>query len=66
MFSEVNGMGIVTDIVGEEVYYTIFAANTIYHKQLKDIVWNNRNWRWETSGLGGRSRYTPGGDRCHS
>jgi hypothetical protein len=24
----------------------------IYRKKIKDVVWNERNWRWETSGLG--------------
>jgi hypothetical protein len=54
VFSDVNGggIGVVTEIVGDEVYYTMFPPNVIYHKKLKDVVWNDRNWRWETSGLG--------------
>lgn len=54
VFSNVNGggIGIVTEIVGEEMYYTMFSPNVIYHKKVKDVVWNERNWRWETSGTG--------------
>jgi hypothetical protein len=54
VFSDVNGggIGVVKEINGDEMYYTLFSPNVIYHKTLKDIVWNERNWRWETSGLG--------------
>ena len=54
MFSELNGggIGVVTKIDGEEMYYTLFNADTIYHKKVKDVVWNEGNWRWETTGLG--------------
>lgn len=46
-----GGIGVVKAIEGEEVRYVLFNA-TVYHKKLKDVVWNERNWRWETSGLG--------------
>jgi hypothetical protein len=54
VFSDVNGGGIavVKEIDGEELYYMLFAPNVVYRKKLKDIVWNERNWRWETTGLG--------------
>lgn len=54
VFSGVNGggIGVVTEIKGQDVYYTMFAANVIYHKKVKDVQWSERNWRWETSGLG--------------
>ncbi|MGH7224949.1 MAG: hypothetical protein ACRELF_17130 [Gemmataceae bacterium] len=54
VFSDVNGggIGVVKEIKGEELYYTLFAPNVVYRKKLKDIVWNERNWRWETTGLG--------------
>ena len=42
----------VTEIDGEEMYYTLFHPNVVYHKKVKDVVWNKRNWRWETTGLG--------------
>ena len=47
-----GGIGVVKEIDGEELYYTLFAPNVVYRKKLKDIVWNEQNWRWETSGLG--------------
>lgn len=54
VFSEVNGggIGIVTEIDGDEVQYTLFNANIVCHKPMKEIAWNERNWRWETTGLG--------------
>jgi hypothetical protein len=54
VLSDVNGggIGVVKEIDGEEIYYTMFAPNMVYHKKLKDIVWNDHNWRWETTGLG--------------
>ena len=54
VFSDVNGggIGVVKEINGDEMYYTLFSPNVIYHKKLKDVAWNERNWRWETSGLG--------------
>ncbi len=54
VFSEINGGGIaiVVEIVGDEVCYAFFNANVVYRKKVKDVIWNERNWRWETSGLG--------------
>lgn len=54
VFSDVNGggIGVVREINGDEMYYALFSPNVIYHKKVKDVVWNERNWRWETSGLG--------------
>jgi hypothetical protein len=54
VFSDVNdgGIGLVKEIDGNETYYTLFSPNVIYHKKVKDVLWNERNWRWETSGLG--------------
>ena len=54
VFSDVNGggIGVVTDISGDDVYYALFSPNVIYQKKVKDVVWNERNWRWETTGLG--------------
>lgn len=68
VFSDLNGggIGVVKEISGDEVYYTLFSPNAIYHKKLKDIVWNNRNWRWETRGLGSMRKLALGGDRCLS
>jgi hypothetical protein len=56
VFSDVNGggIGIVQEIDGEEMYYTLFSPNVIYHKKVKDVKWNEKNWRWETTGLGYR------------
>jgi len=34
------------------MFFTMFNPNVIYHKKLKDVQWNERNWRWETSGTG--------------
>jgi hypothetical protein len=34
------------------MYYTLFRPNVIYHKKVKDVVWNEQNWRWETTGTG--------------
>ena len=54
VFSEVNdgGIGLVREIDGDEIYYTMFSLNVIFHKKVKDVVWNERNWRWETNGTG--------------
>lgn len=68
VFSDVNGggIGVVKEIDGDEMYYTLFNPNVIYHKQIKDVVWNERNWRWETNGLGSMRKLALGGDRCLS
>jgi hypothetical protein len=54
VFSSVNGggIGVVKEINAEELYYTLFAPDVVYRKKLKDIVWNEQNWRWETTGTG--------------
>jgi len=54
VFSDVNGggIGVVREIDGDEMHYTLFSQNVIFRKKVKDVVWNERNWRWETSGLG--------------
>jgi hypothetical protein len=61
VFSDVNGggIGVVREIDGDEMYYTLFSPNVIYHKKVKDVVWNERNWRWETSGLGFMRKLEP-------
>jgi hypothetical protein len=45
VFSDVNGagIGVVTEIVGEEMYYTLFSPNVVYRKKVKDVLWNERN-----------------------
>jgi len=64
VLSDVNGgdIGVVTEIDGGEMYYTLFHPNVVYRKKLKDVVWNERNWRWETSGLGSMRKLGLGGD----
>jgi len=47
-----GGIGIVTEIEGDHMYYTMFSPDTMYRKPVKSVVWNEKNWRWETSGLG--------------
>jgi len=39
-------------IVGDDMFYMMFNPNVIYRKKVKDVVWNERNWRWETNGTG--------------
>lgn len=58
VFSDVNGggIGVVREINGDEIHYTLFSPNMIYHKPVKDVAWNDRNWRWETAGLGSGRR----------
>lgn len=55
VFSNSNGrggIGVVTEIDGDEIYYRLVDPNIIYHKKAKDVRWNERNWRWETDGAG--------------
>jgi hypothetical protein len=54
VFSDVNGsgIGVAKQIDGDDMYYTLSGPHVIYHKKIKDIVWNERNWRWETNGTG--------------
>jgi hypothetical protein len=65
VFGNVNGgIGVVAKIEGDDVLYTLFSQDMIYRKAAKDIVWNERNWRWETTGLGMMRKLALGGDRC--
>lgn len=68
VFSNANGggIGVIKEISGDDIYYTLFSPNVIYHKKIKDVVWNERNWRWETNGLGSMRKLALGGDRCRS
>lgn len=54
VFSDLNdgGIGIVHEINNGDAYYTLFSPNVIWRKPVKEILWNQRNWRWETSALG--------------
>jgi hypothetical protein len=54
VFSSVNGggIGIVQEIDGDDMFYTMFRPNVVYRKPIKEVLWNERNWRWETTGLG--------------
>ena len=47
-----GGIGIVTEIKDDDMFYTMFNPNVIYRKPIKSIQWNEQNWRWETTGLG--------------
>jgi len=47
-----GGIGIVKELVGDDMFYMMFNPNVIYRKKVKDVVWNERNWRWETNGTG--------------
>jgi len=47
-----GGIGIVQEIVGDDMFYTMFNPNVIYRKPVKAIEWNDKNWRWETTGAG--------------
>jgi hypothetical protein len=38
------------------MYYTMFSPNVVYRKPVKEVLWNEQNRRWETSGLGFMSR----------
>jgi hypothetical protein len=54
VFSDVSGggIGVVREINGDEMYYTMFSLTVIFHKKIKEVVWDERNWRWETTGVG--------------
>jgi len=78
VFGSVSGIGIVKEIDGNgDMHYTMFNPNVIYRKPVKEVLWNEKNWRWETSGLGFMSKLEQadgaltkcsplGGDRCRS
>jgi hypothetical protein len=51
-----GGIGIVTEVKGDDVFYMLFSPNVIYHKNVRDIRWNDQNWRWETTGQGSMRR----------
>jgi hypothetical protein len=61
-----GGIGVVKEIDGDEMSYTLFSPNAIYRKPLSDVAWNERNCRWETDGLGAMRKLRLGGDRCPS
>jgi hypothetical protein len=47
-----GGIGIVKELVGDDMFYMMFNPNVIYRKPIKSVQWNDKNWRWETTGLG--------------
>jgi len=47
-----GGIGVVQKIEGDDMWYTMWSLNVIYREPVKDVKWNKRNWRWETTGLG--------------
>jgi hypothetical protein len=47
-----GGIGVVREINGDEMLYTMFALNVVHRKPVKEVLWNEKNWRWETTGLG--------------
>ena len=61
-----GGIGVVTEIKGDDMYYTMFSLNVVYRKPVKEVLWNEKNWRWETSGLGFMRKLAMGADRCRS
>jgi hypothetical protein len=52
VLGETGGIGIVKLIEGEEFWYNLFNPNVFYRKRIKDVKWSDRNWRWETTGVG--------------
>jgi hypothetical protein len=66
VFGANSGIGIVKEISNGDMHYTMFNPNVIYRKPVKDVQWNERNWRWETTGLGMMRKLALGGDRCRS
>jgi hypothetical protein len=51
-----GGIGIVQEIKGGDLYYTMFSPERIYRKPVKDVAWNDRTWSWETTGTGAMRR----------
>lgn len=53
VLSNVNGggIGVVTQIDGDEMFYTLSNKDVVYRKPVCEILWNEGNWRWETTGL---------------
>ena len=52
VLGENGGIGIVKLIAGEDFWYNLFNPNVFYRKRIKDVKWSDRNWRWETTGVG--------------
>jgi hypothetical protein len=52
VFGGTNGIGIVKEISNGDMHYTMFNPNVVYRKPVKEVLWNEKNWRWETTGLG--------------
>lgn len=47
-----GGIGIVMKIKNGDMYYRMFSPNVIYRKPVCEVLWNEKNWRWETTGKG--------------
>lgn len=47
-----GGIGSVQEIKKGEMYYTMFRPEVIYRKPVSEVVWNEKNWQWETTGKG--------------
>ena len=52
VFGNGGGIGIVKEVCGNDMFYTLFSPDMVYRKTVKSVVWNDQNWRWETTGLG--------------
>jgi len=54
VFTDANGggIGVVREIDGDDMCYTMFSLYVVFRKKVKDVAWNERNWRWETNGTG--------------
>lgn len=52
VYGSTNGIGIVKEIVGDDMLYTMFAPDKIYRKPVKSVKFDKQNWRWETTGVG--------------
>jgi hypothetical protein len=52
VYGTTSGIGIVKEIVGDDMLYTMFAPDKIYRKPVKSVKWDRHNWRWETTGVG--------------
>ncbi len=66
VYGATSGIGIVKEISNGDMHYTMFNPNVIYRKPVKDIKWNDHNWRWETTGVGSVRKLGLVGDRCRS
>jgi hypothetical protein len=52
VLGEKGGIGIVKHVTDDDLWYTMFNPNILYRKRRRDFKWSDRNWRWETEGLG--------------